>query len=402
MSAIASHENVSNAAVHCATLRVPSKGKVLVVDDDLAVVHVYARTLSAEGYHVFSATDGQLAAEMFRTVKPDAVISSLGMPDMDGLSLLRTMRRIDRDVPVILAIGDHYDERARRAVEEGALMYFVKPIELQTLAEIVDHATHLHRLSQVSSAPRATAAAEPLPSDDREALSERLDHALASLTVTYEPIVYWVTTALVGCAARVGSAEPALRDRAALLTAAQRLGRTVDLGRKTLAAIAASMPQALSTSLVFVNLHADELRDEALYTTCDLLLPYADRIVLEVTERDALDQISHLTARIDRLRAAGFHIAIGNLGVGYAGLASFARLKPSFVKLDASLVCGIDRNPIKRRVVQAIMSLCREMSVELLAEGVETEEERKTLGFLGCHYHQGPPARDIVHLPSRF
>jgi EAL domain-containing protein (putative c-di-GMP-specific phosphodiesterase class I)/CheY-like chemotaxis protein len=389
MVAIASHENVSSATARGAILPVPSKGKVLVVDDDLAVVRVYTRTLGAEGYHVFSATNGQLAAEMFRTVKPDAVVSDIGMPGMDGLSLLRTVRQLDRDVPVILATGDHYDERARRAVEEGALMYFVKPVDLRTLAQIVAHATQLHRFSQLPGGSRAGAAGEPLPRDDRKALSDRFDHALETLTVTYEPIVQWATTAIVGCTARVGSAEPLLRDRAALLTAAQQLGRAVEFGRTTRAAIAASMPRAPSTSRVFVNLHADELRDEALYTADDPLLRYSDSIVLEVTERDTLDQISHLMARIDRLRAAGFRIAIDNLGVGYAGLASFARLKPSFVKLDASLVRDIDRNSIKRKIVQAMTSLCREMSVEILAEGVETEDERQTLGFLGCHQHQG-------------
>ncbi len=78
-----------------------------------------------------------------------------------------------------------------------------------------------------------------------------------------------------------------------------------------------------------------------------------------------------------------------DLGAGYAGLSSFAELKPAVVKLDASLTHDIDKSPIRRKIVQAVRSLCVEMGVELVAEGVETEEERQTLGFLGCRYQQG-------------
>ncbi len=59
------------------------------------------------------------------------------------------------------------------------------------------------------------------------------------------------------------------------------------------------------------------------------------------------------------------------------------------VKLDASLTRDVDRSPVKRRIVQAVSSLCQDVGVELIAEGVESEEERQALGFLGCRYQQG-------------
>src|ERR1700691_1232711 len=104
----------------------PCKGNVLLVDDELAVARIYARALGAEGFRVFTATDGETAEAMFRETPFDAVVSDLTMPGMDGLRLLARIRRIDANVPVIVATGDHADERAQRAVEEGALMYLVK------------------------------------------------------------------------------------------------------------------------------------------------------------------------------------------------------------------------------------------------------------------------------------
>jgi EAL domain-containing protein (putative c-di-GMP-specific phosphodiesterase class I) len=363
---------------------------VLVVDDELTLVRIYARTLGAEGYRVLTATDGDTAEVMLRRCGLDAVISDVAMPGMDGIKLLRAMRRINGDVPVILATGDHENARAHQAIEEGALMVLVKPVDLRALSQIVAHAIQLRRLATLAREARQRGGKQDRDAEAPAAgLTVCFEAALAKLWMAYQPIVCWDSLGVVGYEALVRSDEPMLTQPSALFGAAGRLGRTLELGRAIRARVAASIPFAPEGTRIFVNLHPEDLADDGLYSTREPLRAHADRVVLEVTERDSLGLVPHLEGRIDTLRAAGFRIAVDDLGAGYSGLASFAQLKPSVVKLDASLIHDIDKSPVKRKIVQAMAALCHDMNVEMVAEGVETEEERQTAGFLGCRYHQG-------------
>jgi EAL domain-containing protein (putative c-di-GMP-specific phosphodiesterase class I) len=388
------------AAGQAAVTSTSSRGTVLVVDDELAVVRVYARALGAEGYHVLTATDGDAAELMFRKGAVDAVLSDITMPGMDGISLLRAMRRIDRDVPVILATGDHEEQSARRAVEEGALALLVKPVDLRALGQIVGHAVLLRRLGKLAREARDHIDAQSERPGERQSLITSFDAALEGLWIAFQPIVRWDTRAPVGFEALVRADESSLCQPSLLFGAAARLGRTLELGRAIRAKIAAAIPEAPEGARIFVNVDSEELQDEALYGAGEPLRPFADRVVLEIAERAPLDAVSRLGERIEQLRAAGFRIAVDDLGAGYAGLGSFARLRPSVVKLDVSLVRDIDQDAVKRKIVQSMATLCAGMRVELVAEGVETEQERQTLGFLGCYHHQGflyaPPQRGFA------
>jgi EAL domain-containing protein (putative c-di-GMP-specific phosphodiesterase class I) len=89
------------------------------------------------------------------------------------------------------------------------------------------------------------------------------------------------------------------------------------------------------------------------------------------------------------LKAAGFRLAIDDLGAGYAGLTSVTLLEPAIVKVDMSLVRGIDRDPKRQSVLRSIVGLCSELHILVVAEGVETAGERDKLVSLGCDLLQG-------------
>jgi EAL domain-containing protein (putative c-di-GMP-specific phosphodiesterase class I) len=89
------------------------------------------------------------------------------------------------------------------------------------------------------------------------------------------------------------------------------------------------------------------------------------------------------------LSALGFGVAVDDLGAGYAGLVSFLQLRPSVAKLDMELVRSVDLDVRRRLVIQAIVKLCRELSVDVIVEGVETRGERDALLQLGCDLMQG-------------
>jgi len=111
--------------------------------------------------------------------------------------------------------------------------------------------------------------------------------------------------------------------------------------------------------------------------------------VLEVTERAPLEKIRDVTARVAQLRSLGYRIAIDDLGAGYAGLTSFAHLEPEVVKVDMSLIRGIDSSPMKQKLLGSIVALCRDLGIEMIAEGIETPAERDALVRLGGDLCQG-------------
>ena len=247
----------------------------------------------------------------------------------------------------------------------------------------------LHQRAKAACHVAAPDVAPAARSGVDEGLSARFEAALGKLWIAYQPIVHWSTRVPVGYEALVRSDEPSLADPGSLFGSASRLDRTLELCRAIRRHIAADIPRSPKDVRIFVNLHSAELGDDAFYAASEPLRPFAERVVLEIAERDSLERVRSLTDRLDTLRAAGFRIAIDDLGAGYAGLGSFALLKPAVVKLDISLVREIDTNSVKRKIVQAMASICRDMAVEVIAEGVETEEERHALGALGVHLHQG-------------
>jgi EAL domain-containing protein (putative c-di-GMP-specific phosphodiesterase class I) len=185
------------------------------------------------------------------------------------------------------------------------------------------------------------------------------------------------------------SPEPSLPHPGAILGAAERLERLPDLGRRVRSLSAAAFEAAPPEALLFVNLHTFDLLDSDLYASSAPLTKIAGRVILEVTERAALDDVKDLVSRVAKLRAMGFRIAIDDLGAGYAGLSSFVAVEPEFVKLDMSLVRDVHRSAIRQRVIGSLTSLCMELGLHVIAEGIETREERDAVCELSCDLLQG-------------
>jgi EAL domain-containing protein (putative c-di-GMP-specific phosphodiesterase class I) len=207
--------------------------------------------------------------------------------------------------------------------------------------------------------------------------------------MAYQPIVDWKNRTIFGYEALVRTQEPAIPHPGALFDAAERLNALQDLGRQIRAATAATAVHAPSGTMAFVNLHPQDLLDDDLYRPDAPLTAIASRVVLELTERASLDEVKDLRARVAQLRKAGFRIAIDDLGAGYAGLTAFAQLEPEVVKLDMSLVREVHRSATKQKLIHSMTTLCHDLGMQVVAEGVETVEERDALADLGADLLQG-------------
>jgi EAL domain-containing protein (putative c-di-GMP-specific phosphodiesterase class I)/CheY-like chemotaxis protein len=364
-----------------------SNPRVLVVDDEPVTARGYARLLTAEGYDVVVAHAGQEAAVLAASQGFDVIVSDLGMPDMDGLALLRAIRRSDLDVPMIFLTGSPALESAVQAIEYGAFRYLMKPVSGAELVDVVARAVRLHRLARV----RREAARADLgrPIGDRAGLEAHFSAAMQSLWMAAQPIVSWKTRSVFAYEVLLRTDEEALRSPIDFVDAAERLDRTRDLGRAIRARVAGALRAGPTPAAVFVNIHPSDLEDDELYNDDGALTPFARQVVLEITERAPLDQIRGLPTRVARLRELGYRIALDDLGAGYAGLASFAQFEPDVVKVDMSLVHGIERSAVKQKLMRSIVSLCTDLGIPLITEGIETAAERDSVSSLGGDLCQG-------------
>ena len=214
------------------------------------------------------------------------------------------------------------------------------------------------------------------------------DSSIGGLFMAYQPIVRTLDGSVFGWEALLRTKEPAVTGPLAFLETAERLGRVEELGRLIRASVARTANQRRGT-VFFVNLHPDDLLDEALFDAYSPLSVLAPEIVLEITEQSPFDTVPDVRDRVRRLRSLGFRLAVDDLGSRYAGLTSFAALEPEFVKLDRGLVQGIDSEPVKRKLVGSIVTVSRELGITVVAEGIETAAERAVVAGLGCDLMQG-------------
>lgn len=114
-----------------------------------------------------------------------------------------------------------------------------------------------------------------------------------------------------------------------------------------------------------------------------------DRIVFEITEGERVANVPHLQSIVTDYQQRGFQVAIDDFGAGYAGLNLLAELRTDLVKLDMGLIRQIDQDRTRRIICRGIVQVCRELGIEVIAEGIETHDEMRCLQDLGVHLLQG-------------
>lgn len=364
------------------------RGRILVVEDDRALLEAYTDVLLAAGFDVVAASDGAGALHALDTDPFDVVLTDLVLPGVTGVEILRAVRERDLDVPVVLITGNPSVETAVQAIELGALRYLVKPASAEELIRATEHAMRLRKLASVKREALRFLGHEDRLMGDRAGVEAVFTRAMAALFMSYQPIVRTRDGSVFGWEALLRTRERAVPGPLVFLEMAERLGRVRDLGRQIRTQIARTAHRNKGV-VFFVNLHPEDLLDDSLYDLSAPLSVLAPEVVLEITERSPIDSVPDVRERVRALRALGFRLAVDDLGSGYAGLTAFALLEPDFVKLDRGLVSGIDCNPVKRKLVASIAAVSQDLGIVVLAEGIETPGERNVVVDLGCDLMQG-------------
>jgi EAL domain-containing protein (putative c-di-GMP-specific phosphodiesterase class I) len=132
-----------------------------------------------------------------------------------------------------------------------------------------------------------------------------------------------------------------------------------------------------------------------------------DRVVLELSEHEPIEDYDALQAVLAPLRARGMRLAIDDVGAGFSSLRHIVVTAPDVIKLDRSIVTGLGADPVLSVVVRSLVDLARAVGAQVVAEGVETEADATALAALGAglgqgwHFGRATPAEDLRdHYPA--
>ena len=177
------------------------------------------------------------------------------------------------------------------------------------------------------------------------------------------------------------------------------------LCRKKILQTYAQFPETQKTGKLFINVNPLVMQDEKFkqnYTKKQLEKRgiASEKIVIEVTERNTIDNLQEFQDTMKHYQEEGYEIAIDDVGSCYSGLNVIANTKPRYIKIDMALVRGIDKDPMRQALLKGLVEMANHTSFELIAEGIETEDELEMLMKLGIDYGQGylleRPGRNLM------
>jgi diguanylate cyclase (GGDEF)-like protein len=279
------------------------------------------------------------------------------------------------------------DTAMYRAKENGKARY-----------EVFDHGMHARAVSRLQ-----------LESDLRQAVEQK------EFCVYYQPIVLLQTGRLAGFEALVRWNHPrrGLVSPADFIPVAEETGLIVPIGewvlqeacrhiRECQLAFPSHRSLSLSVNLSARQVAQPDLLDrikEALAVS--RLSPHC--LKLEITESVVMENAEAATLMFKQLRSLGVQLSIDDFGTGYSSLSYLHRFPLNYLKIDRSFVTHLTKDN-DNAIIRTISTLARNLGMEVIAEGIETEEQYQELKMLGCEYGQGylfshpVPSEGVLHL----
>lgn len=223
--------------------------------------------------------------------------------------------------------------------------------------------------------------------------------AAGHLAVHYQPIVELDTGAVVAVEALVRWNAPArgLLDAGAFLHHAERLGLMSTIDRwvlpQVLRTARALNDQVVRPVALHVNVSAARLAEGDVVEWCHRLLKEhgiaAERLVLELTERNIVQLTPALADTLRRLKEAGIRIALDDFGTGYSSLSHLRQFPVDAIKIDRSFVEGLRADTGAAALIASLVRLGEALKITVIAEGIEEQRQVEALVELGCRLGQG-------------
>jgi EAL domain-containing protein (putative c-di-GMP-specific phosphodiesterase class I) len=370
--------------------------RVLLADDEPALRTALTELLSHEDRVelIGTAADAEEAIRIAESGRPDVALVDVRMPEGGGPHAARGISRVSPRTRVIALSAYEDKKNVMEMLRAGAVGYLVKG----TAADELVHGIEMVAQGGTSlSAEVLTGVVSELATQlRREEIEDEADQALRGnierfvsghgVWMVFHPIIDLETRQEIGveALARFGSIPVKPPDRWFAEATSLELGLQLQL--RTLKEALDALPKIPDGMFLAVNCsHVAAASSEF----ADRLEGVEDRIVLEITEHEAIEDYGTLAEALAPLRARGLRVAVDDVGAGYASLRHALQLAPDMVKMDISLTRGIDRDPGRRALATALISFAGETNMTIVAEGIETAGELHALRELGVRYGQG-------------
>lgn len=366
---------------------------VLIVDDEHFVRRMEQRVCEALGVaSVHLACDGYDAVAQAHAADPpfDVIVCDLNMPGLDGIETLRHLAHCRPGAGIIIAsavhplvlqtVGDLVKARGLQLL--GCLS---KPMAVSTLTPMLEHYVTHH-------APPGRRPVAVTPEDLERGIRA------GEIVPFYQPKVSLTSNALCGveALARWRHPEHGVLPPGIFLPVAERHGLMNEVTESMLttaiaeagAWTAAGRAVELAVNVAPHTLERLDLPDRIFTLAARSGLPL-ERLVVEITETGMVEDHAAMLEVITRLGVRGVRLSIDDFGTGYSSMQRLVRLPFSELKLDRTFVAGAVDDERIRVVLEANLTMAKRLDLRVVAEGIETAEQRALVRELGCDLAQG-------------
>lgn len=371
---------------------VSSGPKVLVVDDNKFIVSLLRRYLQKLGLSSpLEAHDGAEALDLLDTAPIDLVLCDLNMPGMDGIEFLRHLAARER-APAVALVSGQDRSLLNTAVQLGrahglrVVGSLSKPFRLPELRALLEQLEGGREgFSGISFQPLT-------PEAVRRGLKAD------AVELAFQPKVAVRNHALVGVETllRWRDADGKIKSPSAVVPVAERHGLMDQLTQAVIRKALAQHGTWLAAGHDFklaVNVSQHDLNR---YDFPEFVVDCAARagvppsmVILEVTESQIMADIVKPLEILSRLRLKGVGLAIDDYGTGASTMQQLKRIPFTELKIDREFIAGAPDDPAMRHMLTAIIGLAKDLGLEIVAEGVETENEWRLVKARGVNAVQG-------------
>jgi EAL domain-containing protein (putative c-di-GMP-specific phosphodiesterase class I)/ActR/RegA family two-component response regulator len=369
--------------------------KILLVDDDPRILASLRRCLQ-DRFDLRLAESGAEALDLVEREGPfAAVVSDMRMPGLNGLDLLREMRRRAPDT-VRLVLSGHTDfETAIAAVNEGAVFRFhTKPVVTDILANSLECAV-LRHVEERQTRGRID------PGESLVRAAEELRRAVETgqFRLYLQPQCRIADDVVIGAEALIRWAHPdkGLLGPADFLATAEAAGLMGDLTAWMLDRACGEAvrwrrlglpPMRIAVNATALDFCSTDFPGMVLRVLADQGLPDGT-LELELTEGAAVADPAGARTTMLTLADHGIATSLDDFGSGYSSLGWLRHLPVAKIKVDRIFIDELGDDPAAYRMLQAIVGLAKDLNMTVLAEGVETERQMDLIRRAGCDYTQG-------------
>jgi EAL domain-containing protein (putative c-di-GMP-specific phosphodiesterase class I)/CheY-like chemotaxis protein len=386
----------------------PAPIRVLVAEDDIAVREALIALIAAERTLELAAAvdDATQAVEAATREQPDVALVDVRMPG-GGPTAARGIKRGSPETHVVAFSAAEDRATVLEMLEAGVVGYLVKGSSVKSIIDFIHQAAAgqgslsvevtgdviEELVGQLSVRRRAEARRRGRENRIRRALDDGV------LQMVFQPICDLRDRAPVGVEALARFRARPERGPERWFAEASEVGLRRELEVAAVTAALAELPQLPAEVYLAVNVSPATLssaRFRKLLSRTD-----AERVVVEITEHVPVEDYEALNQVFSRLRALGVRLAIDDAGAGFASLRHILRLAPDFVKLDRTLIEGIESDRSHRALAAGLITFAGKIDATIIAEGIERPGQLEALRDLGVMYGQGFLLARPASLPLR-